>query len=321
MSIHRPLAGLVALSLLVVACSAAPAAGSASPSASATAAATPSASASASASASPSVKPTPTPSPTPTPVPTPVTLTLSGHVWWGGYVIDVTGATYDPLKRKLNIVATFLNTSTADNDVSGLGAKLNVVWNSTYIAGYIPVGAVPAGGTVKADIQVTAPVGFVPADAVLTFGQPTDHQATVPLNGSPSASEQPTTLSVTGAVKMGASVKYTITKGTLMPASCSGTAAKIKFGAAKKDEMSIIVFGTATNSATTDGSIDLGFLDVPDGTSSAANPAVYLYLGAKQTVRDYGLCFTVPGPGSGTYKLSLHEARSKATGSLSFQVP
>jgi hypothetical protein len=250
-----------------------------------------------------------------------VTLTLTGHVWWGGYVIDVTGATYDPLKRKLNIAATFLNTSTADNDVSGLGAKLNVVWNSTYINGYIPVGAVPAGGTVKADIQVTAPVGFVPADAVLTFGQPTDHQATVPLNGSPSASEEPTTLAVSGVVKMGAAVKYTITKGTLMPASCSGTAAKIKFGAAKKGEMSIIVFGTATNSATTDGSLDLGFLDVPDGTSAAALPAVYLYLGAKQTVRDYGLCFTVPAPGSGAYKLSLHESRSKATGVLSFQVP
>jgi hypothetical protein len=319
MSIHRPLAGLVALSLLVVACSSAAPAGSASPSASAAAAAT--ASPSASASASPSAKPTPTPSPTPTPVPSPVTLTLSGHVWWGGYVIDVTGATYDPLKRKLNISATFLNTSTADNDVSGLGAKLNVVWNSTYISGYIPVGAVPAGGTVKADIQVTAPVGFVPADAVLTFGQPTDHQATVPLNGSPAASDQPTTLSVTGAVKMGTAVKYTVTKATLMPASCSGTTAKIKFGAIKKDEMSIILFGTTTNTATTDGSIDLGFLDVPDGTSAAAVPAIYLYLGAKQTMRDVGLCFAVPAPGSGTYKLSLHESRSKATGTLSFQVP
>ncbi|MDP9484027.1 MAG: hypothetical protein M3P84_12495, partial [Chloroflexota bacterium] len=156
---------------------------------------------------------------------------------------------------------------------------------------------------------------------VLTFGQPNEHQATVPLNGSPAASEEPTTLSVTGAVKMGTTVKYTVTKSTLMPAACSGTAAKIKFGAAKKGEMSIILFGTVTNTATTDGSIDLAFLEVPDGTSSAANPVVYLYLSAKQTLRDQGLCFAVPAPSSGTYKLSLHEVRSNKTGTLSFQVP
>lgn len=249
-------------------------------------------------------------------------LTLNAHVWWGGYAIDVSGATYDPLKRKLLITATFLNTSTAANDVSGLGAELNVVWNSTYLQAFIPLGAVPAGATVRAEIQVQPPPGFTPDTAVLTFGQPGEHQATVPLNGDAAASDQPVTLAVSGKVKMGKYVVFNVTSGTLLPASCAGSPSKMKFGALKKGEVSIVLSGVATNSeAGYDGFIDQAFLDVPDGTTSAANPAAYITLASKATVRDSALCFSVPAPGSGTYKLTMHESRSKANGSITFKVP
>jgi hypothetical protein len=317
MSNNRPLTCVVVLGLLIAACS--------SPAAPSSSGAAPSASvgpASASASPSPSVKPTPTPVPTPTPAPTPVAFTLDAHVWWGGYMIDVTGGTYDPLKRKLLINAEFLNTSTAANDVSSLGAELNVVWNSTYLPGFIPLGAMPAGGTVKAEIQVQPPAGFTPETAVLTFGQPAEHQATIPLNGGAAVSEQPTTLTVSGDVKMGKFVTFSVASGTLMPAACSGSPTKIKFGPMKKGEMSILLVGVATNtSPTLDGFIDQAFVDVPDGTTAAGNPAVYVNLPAKGTVRDNGLCFNVPAPGSGAYKLTMHESRSKANGSISFQIP
>jgi hypothetical protein len=318
MPMNRPLACVVALGLLVAACSstAAPSSSVAAPSVASVAPA------SASAAPSPSAKPTPTPLPTPTPAPTPVAFTLSAHVWWGGYVIDVTGGSYDPLKRKLLINAEFLNTSTAANDVSSLGAALNVVWNSTYLQGFIPLGAMPPGGTVKAEIQVQPPAGFDPSTAVLTFGVPTDHQATIPLNGDAAVSEQPQTLAVTGDVKMGKFVSFGVTSGVLMPAACSGSPAKMKFGPMKKAEMSILLLGVATNtSPTLDGFIDQAFLDVPDGTSAAGNPAAYITLPVKGTVRDNGLCFNVPAPGSGAYKLTMHEGRSKANGSISFQIP
>ena len=302
MSVNRPLTCLVALCLVAAACSS-----TAAPSSSAAPSGASVASASASAAASPSVKPTPTPAPTPTPEPTAVALTLNAHVWWGGYEIDVSGATYDPLKRKLLITATFLNTSTAANDVSGLGPELNVFWNSTYLPGFIPLGAVPAGGTVKAEIQVGPPTGFTPETAVLTFGQPGGHQATVPLNGDPAVSEQPTPLTVSGDVKMGAFVMFSVASGTVIPASCAGSPAKIKYGPIAKGEVSIVLGGVATNSGPSDGFIDQAFLDVPDGTTSAGNPAVYIPLASKATVRDNGLCFKVPAPGSGAYTLTMHE--------------
>ena len=332
MSIRRPLKGFVALGavgILIVACSgtAAPAPSSAAPSVASVASAASVASlAPATASPTPAptatVKPTPTPPPTPSPTPTPVSLTLSSHVWWGGYAIDVSGATYDPLKRKLIITATFLNTGTGANDVSGLGTEVNVVWNSTYLQGYIPVGGVPAGGTVRAEIQLQPPAGFTPETAVLTFGQPTEHQATVPLNGSATAFDPPSDLAVTGTVKMGSYVTFNLTSGLVIPASCSGNLTKMKFGPIKKDEVSIVLRGTAANSEPrSDGYIDQGYVVAPDGTTSAATPAVYMVVPSKATLRDIGLCFNVAAPAKGAYKLTLHESRSKVDGSLAFQIP
>ena len=340
MSIQRQLAGAVALTLLLAACSGsattpsdgapsvAPAsvAGVATTSPTTTPSAVPSAAPTPAptATASPTLTavPTPTPAPTPTPLPTPLAMTLDSHVWWGGYAIDVSGATYDPLKRKLVVVATFLNTSTAPNDVSGLGSGLNVLWNSTYLPGFIPLGGVPAGGTVRGEIQVQVPVGFTPETAVLVFGQPTEHQATVPLNGDPAVSEQPVTFPVAGKVKMGKYASYTVKTGLLMPASCAGSPTKMKYGAMKSGDMSIVLGGTAANGESGyDAFIDKAYLTVPDGTTAAANPAIYVSVVSKGTVRDAAMCFNVPAPGPGTYKLTMHESRSKKNGAITFVIP
>ena len=249
-------------------------------------------------------------------------MTLDAHVWWGGYAIDVSGARYDPLKRKLVITATFLNTSTSSNDVSALGGELNVVWNGTYLQGFMPNGAVPAGGTVRGEIQVGPPAGFTPETAVLTFGQPTEHQATVPLNGDAATSEQPITFPVSGKVKMGKYVGFTVKSGILIPASCAGSPSKIKYGPMKAGELSIVLGGVATNSESgADAFIDKAYLSVPDGTTSAAKPAMYLSVTSKGTVRAARMCFSVPAPARGADKLTMHEFRSKKSGAITFQVP
>lgn len=249
-------------------------------------------------------------------------MTLDAHVWWGGYAIDVSGPRYDPLKRKLFITATFLNTSTSSNDVSALGGELNVVWNNTYLQGFMPNGAVPAGGTVSGEIQVGPPAGFTLETAVLTFGQPTEHQATVPLNGDAATSEQPITFPVSGTVKMGTYVKFAVKSGILIPASCAGSPTQMKYGAMKVGEMSIVLGGVATNSESgASAFIDKAYLNVPDGTTSAAYPAMYLSVISKGTVRDASMCFSVPAPASGAYKLTMHELRSKKNGAITFQIP
>jgi hypothetical protein len=326
MSIPRPLAGVVALTLLVAACSSsgtpAPAAASPSASASAAASASPSASASASPSASPTLKPTPTAAPTPTPQPTPVAFSLSSQVWYSGYAITVTGGTYDPLKHKLNIDISLQNQSTQQTEASQLSNGVKVVWNGQFLPGYVTSGPVPVGATAQAQIQLQPPADFAVDTAVVAFGQPSEHQALVPLNGDAATSDQPTTLAIAGTIKMGKFVTFKVTKSMLVPASCTGYPDRIRFGALPKNQISIVLWGTATNSeASNYAQIDQGFVTIPDGTTAISNPAVGMSLPGKATLRDQGMCFAVPAPATGAYKLTMHEYRSKANGTMPFTLP
>ena len=330
LSARHPFAGLVAIGLLLSACSAsatpppsaAPTPAAPSAASIAPASASPSPSPSPSPSASPSPKPTPTPAPTPTPVPTPVAFALDATVWWSGYAIHVAGGTYDPAKHKLNIDASFENTSTIQTEVSQVSNGVKIVWNGQFLPGYVTPGPVPVGATAKAQIQLQPPADFTVDGAVLTFGAPDEHQAIVPLNGDPASSDTPVDLVVSGKVKMGAYASFTVNRGVLVPASCSGYSDRIKFGPLKKNELSIVLWGIATNTEPrNDALIDQGFLLVPDRTTSASNPVVSIYLPAKGTIRTDGMCFDVPAPGSGSYKLTMHESRSKANGSMTFVLP
>ena len=330
MSVRRPLTGLVAMGLLFSACSGStspsPSAGSAGVQSSAASiapvGASPSPSASASPSATPTARPTSPPAATSTPAPTPVAFTLNATVWWSGYVITVTGGTYDPLKHKLNIDASFQNTSTYQTEVSQVGNGVKIVWNGQFLPGYVTPGPVPVGATAKAQIQLQPPAGFALEAALLTFGAPDEHQAIVPLNGDPATSDTPVDLVVNGKVKMGKYVTFTVNRGVLIPASCSGYPDRIKYGPLKKSEVSIVLWGIATNSEPrNDAFIDQGFLLVPDGTTAASNPVVSIYLPSKATIRTAGMCFNVPARGTGSYKLTMHESRSKANGSMTFVIP
>jgi hypothetical protein len=330
MSVPRPLTGLVVLGLLLAACSSSgipPSSARSTDAPPSTASSVPVGgsplpSASPSAVPTPTLAPTPIPPPTATPVPTPASFTLDATVWWSGYLINVTGGTYDPLKHKLNIDATFKNTSTYQTEVGQVGNGVKIVWNNQFLPGYVTPGAVPAGATAKAQIGVQPPADFLVQGAVLTFGAPEEHQAIVPLNGDPATSDTPVDLVVSGKVKMGKYVSFTVNRGVLIPASCSGYPDRIKYGPLTKSEVSIVLWGVATNTdPRNDALIDQGFLLVPDGTTAARNPTGSIYLASKATIRTDGMCFDVPAPGSGSYKLTLHEYRSRANGSMTFVIP
>ena len=220
----------------------------------------------------------------------------------------MTGGAYDPVKHKLNIDASFENTSTIQTEVSQVGNGVKIVWNGQFLPGYVTSGPVPVGATAKAQIQLQPPADFTVAGAVLTFGAPDEHQAIVPLNGDPATSDTPVDLVVNGKVKMGAFAAFTVNRGVLVPASCNGYPDRIKYGPLKKNEVSIVLWGMATNTEPrNDAYMDQGFLLVPDGTTAASIPAVGYDVLAKGTVRNDGMCFDVPAPGSGSYKLTMHE--------------
>ncbi len=321
MSAYRPLTVVAVMCLVVAACSGSSPA-SVAPSDTPAASASAGPSASPSPSPSPTPKPTPSPTPTPTPVPTPSAFTLDSTVWWSGYVIHVTDGTYDPLKHVLHVNATFTNTSTIQTDSSTLGNDLKIVWNGQFLTGSVTGGAIPVGATASAQIQLSPPQGFVVADTVLTFGAPDEHQALIPLNGSAATSEQPVTLTAGGVVKMGKFASYTITKALLVPAGCYGYPDKFKFIQLKKNEVSLVLYGTVTNSDTVGYAyIDQGFVVAPDTTSATSITGASWTLAPKQTLRNQGMCFDVAAPGSGSYTLTMHDSHSKTFGKLVIVVP
>ena len=116
---------------------------------------------SASPSESPTATPTPSPSPSPSPSPAAAAFTLDSQVWWSGYVITVTGGTYNPLKHTMTINADFQNTSTQATDLSQVSTGVKVVWNGQFLPGYLDVGAGPVGATTSGVIQLQPPAGCV----------------------------------------------------------------------------------------------------------------------------------------------------------------
>ncbi len=328
MSVQRParIAAAAGVALMLAACSggalptATPAPTPApTPVATPTPAPTPAASVAAATSA-----PTATPAPTPSPSPTPAAVTLNASVWWAGYSIQVTGVQYAPTpgaSGTLTFDSTWMNNGTGQNDTGYVGDLVTLAYNGQFISSDVRGGAVPAGATIRVPIVFTVPDGFTPDGAVLTFGQPDQHQALIPLVGGSAQSEQPVPVAVTGKLKIGQFVTFTVTGGQLLPASCGGSNEKLTYGAAKKTDMALVLSGSGTNQdPSLDALIDSGFVTAPDGTTGAGTPGVSVYMASKATVRGETLCFDVPAPGTGAYTLTLHETRAGKNATLKFTV-
>jgi len=277
--------------------------------------------------ASPTDAPSPTAAatvlPTATPAPTAPTgaFSLSANVWWSGFEIAVSSGAYDAVKHTLTINATFKNTGTQGSELRQLSDGTTVAWSGGSLPGFEPSGIVAPGATANAQIQVAVPAAFVMSQAVLTFGKAGEHQAQVPLNGDEATSERPSPLSIVGKLSMGKYVTYTITSAMLVPASCSGYPDRIKYGPQKATLLSIVVYGTAKSTDSTNyRQIDNGYLVLPDATKVVSNPAMSLSLALNAVLPNEAMCFAVTPPFEGTYTLKMHEYRSNGTGSLVLQL-
>jgi hypothetical protein len=249
-------------------------------------------------------------------------FSLTAEVWFSGYDITLTGGSYDPARHTLVIDATFRNTSTQQTELRQLSASVKVVWDNQYLVAYVSAGTVPIGASVDGQIQVDTPKDFVPAEAMLAFGEADEHQALVPLGGAAATSDQPVALALSGTLKMGKYISYRITSSLLVPAACIGYPDRIRFGPLKADLTSILLWGTAVSTdPVNDAHIDQGYVVLPDGTTIQSDPTTGLEIPYKATIRNVGLCFAVPLPATGTDVLKMHEYRSKATGKLQLVIP
>jgi hypothetical protein len=261
--------------------------------------------------------------PSPSPAPAATTVTLGQSLYYAGLDIMVEDATYDPEAGTLTLNVTYQNTGTAETHLESLsGGRVWVGWDQTVINMPAPSGIVPAGTTVPGTISGSVPAGFVMEDAVLTFGLPGDHQATLPLAaGSTATSEQPVVLDVKKKVRARKYATFQVTGVQVVPALCSGSWDGFVFTPAPINEASIVVtLNVSGGTAIGVGGLGLGgsFAQGPDGLSGPGSLGTPV-LGPRQAFRAVNYCFPVTSPVHGKHVITFLTDPAKA--SLTLNVP
>jgi hypothetical protein len=232
---------------------------------------------------------------------------LDADVWFAGYEITVHEASFEPGQRAVTVDVTMKNVQpSASNPLDILLDRVAVEWDGRRATGFCdacsPLPPAASGNdtwTFSIDDE-----GFELQDAALVLGQPTDHRAIVPFDGSPPTGDRPTTLPLSGVVDDGAGTSFTVERVEILPARCSGLSSSLAYDPGPADEVAVVVWGTALTTRT--GSVGFGtaLLVLPDGTalgSSSLTGVIYV-LGTAQPERNIPVCFAVRVPTSGEHR-------------------
>jgi hypothetical protein len=266
--------------------------------------------------------PSPSAAPSPSGVPAASTVTLDQDLYFAGWNITIGDATYDPAAATIAISGSFENLGDLQRsllEIQQVGG-VRLVWGDQIVeVAFEKAGLVPAHSAVLATLVgvYAMPEGFSLDQAVLTFGQPTDQQATLALAaGSVGQSVQPAPFDVSGRVRLKGVSTTKITGGQVIAASCGGRPDEISYSIAASDEVSILLSVVVSGGKSTT-SLD-SFITGPGGISAPGTPGALGIVGAHSTT-DGLFCYTVKSPATGSYTLTVQGAGK--TGKLKFTVP
>lgn len=251
----------------------------------------------------------------PSPAAGAATIELAGDLFFAGWSIKVSSVEMDPATASLRIKGTYENHAAQPMSLLVIeqdgGVRLD--WNGTVVEVHFedPV-SVPANGTIAATLvnRYPLPEGFDPGDAVLTFGQPTQQQATLPLvAGASGTSALPQPVAFKKKVKVKPSETVVISGVQVVAAGCGGPMDLLYFTTTPKDSVSVLVdvriqAGRKDNvaaSSTLTGPDGLTVLGAPGGTGIGAGDSI-----------TGTLCFTVADYTPGTYTLTLESGAGKS---------
>lgn len=331
----RARSGFLTLGLLVAACAgttptAAPTAAPTGAPASVEVTKAPEHGAAASPSAAPTEAPTaaPTSAPTATPEPSPTadTVALDATVYYMGYMIDLSNASYDPATGVLLIEGTFTNTSLADSDLGYITVDGKVSVTTTQQAFTIGLDSsvstvAPAGATVTGTFRASAPGGFTLAGSALVLGLPDQHQSTVELaTGGIVSTLMPRDFAVSGSVKIDGMARVTFKGGQVAPVTCSGIPDNVSFGPAKATDQSILLSVKSADINRQWDTITNSYVTTPDGVSVKGTPGGR-YMSSRATFPNDLLCYTVREPVQGKYVLHWTAERTNKKATFAFTVP
>jgi hypothetical protein len=232
-------------------------------------------------------------------------VTLGTTVWFAGYEIGVDGATLDPVRRVVAVDVMLTNVQPAEADPLHMIAETALEWNGRRFTAFCSCNSLPPDASLSTALTFDVDEDFSLPSGVLVFGEPGQHQAVVPLDGSPPDTEQPTTSPVTGVADDGAGTTFTVERVEVVPAQCQGLSDVLRYGPGPADEVSVIVWGTGLTTHAPNVGLGNAYLVLPDGTRIGSNSltGVIYVLNPDQPERDVPVCFSVPAPIGGEYRM------------------
>ncbi|HEY4608506.1 MAG TPA: toll/interleukin-1 receptor domain-containing protein, partial [Ilumatobacteraceae bacterium] len=184
---------------------------------------------------------------------------LGATVWFAGFQIGTTQATFNPVAGVVEMEVTFTNDAIGAADPlgmleSGSGA---LEWSGGRVPAFCSCSTqLPAGNKLPATMEFDVPADFDVQSAVFVLGGATQHQAKIPLGGGAPTSDQPVPYDVRGQIDDGAGTTFTIERVRVVPAECSGLASDLTYVPGSVDRVSVEVVGTAVY--TGEGTVGFG---------------------------------------------------------------
>lgn len=233
--------------------------------------------------------------------------TLSGEVWFAGFRFSAQRLSPPASGGRLVVALRATNDMFADADPGATIGDVALEWPDDRTPALCSCSTrVPPGATASVELEFAVPRDLDLRTATLVFGAPADHQARMPIGGSPST-ERPVTEQVSGTVDDGDGTRFTAEQVRVVPARCDGLADRLGFRAGPRSEFAVVVVGSAVYRGKYPVNLGEATLTTPDGAaiaSSSLDGSIYaLYDNRPQ--RGIAVCFDVPGPVAGSYRLAV----------------
>jgi hypothetical protein len=237
---------------------------------------------------------------------------LDARLWFAGFEVLATEARYEPASGKVEVDLDITNTqrSAADATTLFVNDASALVRDGHRTTLFCPCPRLPPGTSGRVTATASVAEGFALDGAVLEFGAANQHQAMLPVDGSPATSERPVSQPLTGLVDDGQVATFTVEQVEVVPAACYGLADGLQFVAGPKDRMALVIVGSVVSRGRYPVNFGDATLRLPDGatlgSSSLASATYALNPGAPQS--GVAVCFDVAAPAGGQYGFAVTAA-------------
>jgi hypothetical protein len=260
----------------------------------------------------------PAPAESAAPVATPASVEIGQGFWFAGFHVTLGSASFDPSVGLVTVDATFENLGSEPAVFDGTSSLVS--GGSSYESSATEsLPTVPGMRTGSGEFVFDVDEGFAFEDASLTFGVADINQAVVPLDVTGEAvSLEPVPFAVSGEASAGA-IAVDLTDAEVR------ADVPEEHGQVEAGHKALTIGFDVTNHGSYAGGFAFSYglnlaLELPDGTTIAADDGPIELLALGTTLPDQWVRFTIPDPATGEYRFVLIDDTESVRESIPFRI-